>query len=430
MKRKRVIISGALLAVAAAAILIVHGCKKSQSYSFETATVKKGSITNTVTATGTLKAITSVVVGTQVSGIVEKLYVDFNSRVKKGQILAELDKVALKSQVDQAQATLESAQAATEYEQSNFERSKALFEKNLIAQADYDLAKFNYEQSKASLKNAKGNYNKAVVNLKYATIYAPIDGVVMNRAVDEGQTVAANFNTPEIFTIAQDLTQMKVEADIDESDIGQVKVGQRVEFGVDAFPDDKFTGTVMQIRLSPKTTSNVVTYTVIINAQNPDLKLLPGMTADIVIYVEELKDVLVIPYKSIKFSPDADYLARMGKETIDKGGRPRSPSAAGSNPQGASSGQMPGGSISSEVKLKPTVVWVKENESIHRVPVVLGANDGDNAEVISGLKEGDLVVTKMTAGSAKETKKKAVATNPFMPRRPGSVTKTKTTTKS
>jgi HlyD family secretion protein len=430
MKRKRVIISGAFLVVAAAAILIVHGCKKSQSYTFETATVKKGSITNTVTATGTLKAITSVVVGTQVSGIVEKLYVDFNSRVKKGQILAELDKVALKSQVDQAQATLESAQAATEYEQSNFERSKALFEKNLIAQADYDLAKFNYEQSKASLKNAKGNYNKAVVNLKYATIYAPIDGVVMNRAVDEGQTVAANFNTPEIFTIAQDLTQMKVEADIDESDIGQVKVGQRVEFGVDAFPDDKFTGTVMQIRLSPKTTSNVVTYTVIINAQNPDLKLLPGMTADIVIYVEELKDVLVIPYKAIKFSPDADYLARMGKETIVKGGRPGSPSAAGRNPQGAFSGQMPGGSIISEGKMKPTVVWVKENESIHRVPVVLGANDSDNAEVISGLKEGDLVVTKMTVGSVKETKKKAVATNPFMPRRPGSVTKTKTTTKS
>jgi HlyD family secretion protein len=430
MKMKRVIISGALLAVAAAAILIVHGCKKSQSYTFETATVQKGSITNTVTATGTLKAITSVVVGTQVSGIVEKLYVDFNSRVKKGQILAELDKVALNSQVDQAQATLESAKASTEYEQSNFERSKALYDKNLIAQADYDLAKFNYEQSKASLKNAKGSYDKAVVNLKYATIYAPIDGVVMNRAVDEGQTVAANFNTPEIFTIAQDLTQMKVEADIDESDIGQVKVGQRVEFGVDAFPDDKFAGTVMQIRLSPKTTSNVVTYTVIINAQNPDQKLLPGMTADIVIYVEETADVLVIPYKAVKFTPEADYLARIGKETMVKGGIPGMPSGAGSKRQGVSSGQVSGGSSSSEVSKKPTMVWVKENENIHAVPVVLGTNDGDIAEVKSGLKEGDQVVTKMTVASAKNKKAKQMATNPFMPRRPGTVTKKKTTTQS
>jgi len=428
MKMKRVIISGALLAVAAATFLIVHGCKKSQSYTFETATVQKGSITNTVTATGTLKAITSVVVGTQVSGIVEKLYVDFNSHVKKGQILAELDKVALNSQVAQALATLESAKAETEYEQSNFERSKALYDKNLIAKADYDLAKFNYEKSKGSLKNAKGSYDKAVVNLKYATIYAPIDGVVMNRAVDEGQTVAANFNTPEIFTIAQDLTQMQVEADIDESDIGQVKVGQRVEFGVDAFPDDKFAGTVMQIRLSPKTTSNVVTYTVIINAQNPDQKLLPGMTADIVIYVEETADVLVIPYKAVKFTPEADYLARIGKET--KGSLPGTPAGAGGRPQGVPSGQMPGGSTSPAGNKMPTMVWVKENESIHAVPVVLGPNDGDNIEVKSGLKEGDQVVTKMTGASAKDKKTKQMATNPFMPRRPGSVTKKKTTTKS
>ncbi|MGB8357037.1 MAG: efflux RND transporter periplasmic adaptor subunit [Bacteroidales bacterium] len=430
MKRKRRIIGGALLVVVAVTVLIVHGCKKSQSYTFETATAHMGSLTNTVTATGTLKAITSVVVGTQVSGIVEKLYVDFNSRVKKGQILAELDKVALNSQVDQAQATLESAKASTEYEQSNFERSKALFDKNLIAQADYDLAKFNYEQSKASQKNAKASYDKAVVNLRYATIYAPIDGVVMNRAVDAGQTVAANFNTPEIFTIAQDLTQMKVEADIDESDIGQVKVGQRVEFGVDAFPDDKFKGTVMQIRLSPKTTSNVVTYTVIINAQNPDEKLLPGMTADIVVYVEESANVLVIPFKAIKFTPEADYLARTGKEIKANVGMTGTPSGAGSRPQGVPSGQMPGGSAGSGSNKKPTVVWVKVNESIHAVPVVLGMNDGDNAEVKSGLKEGDQVVTKMTIASAKNKKAKQVATNPFMPRRPGTVTKKKTTTQS
>ncbi len=458
MKMNRVIISSAVLTVAAVTFLAIHGCKKSQAYTFETATVQKGSVTNTVTATGTLEAITSVVVGTQVSGIVEKLYVDFNSPVKKGQILAELDKVALNSQVDQANATLESAKAETEYQQSNFERSKALFEKNLVAQADYDLAKYNYEKSKATLKNAKANYDKAIVNLKYATIYSPIDGVVMNRAVDEGQTVAASFNTPEIFTIAQDLTQMQVEADIDETDIGTVKEGQRVEFDVDAFPDEKFTGTVMQIRLSPVTTSNVVTYTVVINAPNPDQKLLPGMTANLVIYVEETNDVLTIPYKAVKFTPEADYLAKMSKETASAASKPAGPAGAGSittiqagagkmpsgpaarskaggtpaggSAQGMPSGQMPQGlTLPSGVKM-PTTVWVKDDQGIHSAQVGLGTNDGDNAEVKSGLKEGDEVVIKMTLAATK-SKEKEVSSNPFMPQRPGAQNnKKKTTTKS
>jgi HlyD family secretion protein len=450
--------SGTVLAMAAVTIMVIHGCKKSQSFTFETATVQKGSVTNTVTATGTLEAITSVVVGTQVSGIVEKLYVDFNSPVKKGQILAELDKVALNSQVDQAYATLESAKAETEYQQSNFERSNALFEKNLVAQADFDLAKYNYEKSKAALKNAKANYDKAIVNLKYATIYSPIDGVVMNRAVDEGQTVAASFNTPEIFTIAQDLTQMQVEADIDETDIGTVKEGQRVEFDVDAFPDEKFKGTVMQIRLSPVTTSNVVTYTVVINAPNPEQKLLPGMTANLVIYVEETNDVLTIPYKAVKFAPDAEYLAKTGKKTPAAGGmqggaastanKPAGPSGIGNipsgpvagsnaanNPAGGSSrgipsGQMPqGGAPAAGSKISVTV-WVKDDKGIHPAPVLLGTNDGDNAEVKSGLKEGDEVVTKMTLASTKN-KEKAVSSNPFMPQRPGAGNnKSKTTSKS
>jgi HlyD family secretion protein len=426
MKMNRVIISSAVLTVAAVTILAIHGCKKSQAYTFETATVQKGSVTNMVTATGTLEAITSVVVGTQVSGIVEKLYVDFNSPVKKGQILAELDKVALNSQVDQAYATLESAKAETEYQQSNFERSNALFEKNLVAQADFDLAKYNYEKSKATLKNAKANYDKAIVNLKYATIYSPIDGVVMNRAVDEGQTVAASFNTPEIFTIAQDLTQMQVEADIDETDIGTVKEGQRVEFDVDAFPDEKFTGTVMQIRLSPVTTSNVVTYTVIINAPNPDQKLLPGMTANLVIYVEETNDVLTIPYKAVKFTPEADYLAKMGKEMTPEGNMPVRPAGSGNMP----SGQIPVGVTLPAGAKMPTMVWIRDTEGIHPVPVKLGSNDGDKAEVKSGLKEGDEVVIKMTLAATKN-KEKEVSSNPFMPQRPGAQNnKKKTTTKS
>ncbi len=441
MKGKRILISGGMLAVVAITLLTVHSCKKSKSYIYETSKVTKGSIVNTVTASGTIEAITSVIVGTQVSGIVEKLHVDFNTQVKKGQVLAELDKTALKSSVQQSLATLENARAEMEYQASNYERSKALYEKNLIAQADHDQARYNYEKSKATLKNSQAQYDKALVQLGYATIYSPIDGVVMNRAVDEGQTVAASFNTPEIFTIAQDLTQMQVEADIDESDIGMISKGQRVEFDVDAFPDEKFAGTVEQIRLSPVNTSGVVTYTVIINAPNPDKKLLPGMTANIVIYVEEIKDVLTVPYKAVKFTPEADYLARLGREMAsarDKNGAtggagipggtgrlaggmsgPGSGTGAGSGMRGISGGQLPEGFTPPEGFEMPTMVWVKDEKGIHPVRVELGSNDGDNAEVKAGLKEGAEVVTRMTLATANEKKEQEMASNPFMPAPPG-----------
>ena len=463
MKRKNIFISGGLLAAILVTILSVHSCRKSRSYSFETATAAKGSVVNTVTATGTLEAITSVVVGTQVSGIVEKLYVDFNSPVKKGQVLAELDKTALRSGVQQSMATLENAKAEMEYQASNYERSKALWEKNLIAEADYDQAKYNYDRSKATLKNSQAQYDKALVQLGYATIYSPIEGVVMNRAVDEGQTVAASFNTPEIFTIAQDLTQMQVEADIDESDIGMVREGQRVEFDVDAYPGEKFAGTVEQIRLAPVTTSNVVTYTVIINAPNPDQKLLPGMTANIVIYVEEIRDVLTVPYKAVKFNPAAEYLARENGASAPDGraapgggvargggvaggsglatgaGAPVGQGQRGMNSQagaargtgagtgtGAASGSGAGpgagsarGAGSSAGAGTRTRVWVKNGNEIRPVPIEPGSNDGENLEVKSGLNEGDEVVLYMSEATTKPGKEKAVASNPFMPTPPG-----------
>lgn len=441
MKGKRILIGGGLLAVIAVTLLTVHSCKKSKTYIFDTAMATKGSIVNTVTATGTLEAITSVVVGTQVSGIVEKLYVDFNSPVKKGQILAELDKTALRSSVQQSLATLDNAKAEMEYQASNYERSKALHEKNLIAQSDYDQAKYNYDRAKATLKNSQAQYDKALVQLGYATIYSPIEGVVMNRAVDEGQTVAASFNTPEIFTIAQDLTQMQVEADIDESDIGMINQGQRVEFDVDAYPEETFAGTVEQIRLSPVTTSGVVTYTVIINAPNPDQKLLPGMTANIIIYAEEKKDVLTIPYRAVKFTPEADYLAKVGKEMFPGGmgggmpggaGRsagnyggmgagmaPGADAGAGSGSGGMTGGGMPEGFTLPEGFKMPTMVWVKDEKGIHPVWVEIGSNDGENAEVKSGLAEGDEVAIKMTVATSKDKKEKEVASNPFMPTPPG-----------
>lgn len=435
---KRLIALASTVVVVAAAALIIVSCKNKQSYTFETSAVAKGSVTNIVTATGTIEAITSVEVGTQVSGIVEKLYVDFNSVVKKGQILAELDKTALKSQVEQAEASYADAQAEMTYQEATFNRTKALSEKNLVAEADFDLAKYNYEKSKSTLKTSRASLDRALVNLSYATIYSPIDGVVMNRAVEEGQTVAASFSTPEIFTIAQDLTQMQVEADIDESDIGMVKDGQRVEFDVDAFPEEKFAGTVIQIRLNPTTTSNVVTYTVVVNAPNPDLKLLPGLTASINIYVEEVNDVLTIPAKAVKFTPATDYLAVLGKE-MKKMGPPSASSgtSSGMRPRSASgmpkgsmpSGQMPAGMpVMAGNASDATMVWVKEGEKIHPVPVELGYNNGTTAEVKSGLKEGDNVVVSMKALTAKE-KKSTTATSPFMPKRPGqSSSSSKTTT--
>lgn len=460
MKSKRLLVPAIIITVVAVAAVIITGCRKKQAYTFETTAATNGSIVNVVTATGTLEAITSVQVGTQVSGIVKKLYVDFNSPVKKGQVLADLDKVALQSSVDQAQASLDQAKAEMDYQTSTYERTKALYDKALVAQADFDLAKYNYEQAKAALKTSQANYDKSRVNLGYATIYSPIDGVVINRAVDEGQTVAASFSTPEIFTIAQDLTQMKVEADVDETDIGQVKDGQRVEFTVDAFPDEKFTGVVSQIRLKPTTVSNVVTYTVIINAPNPDLKLLPGLTADITIYVEEVKNVLTVPYKAVKFTPPSEYLATVFKSHRNgqggkgnwkgsgsggwrqgtagqgqaAGGMQQGSAGAGMPQEGAAPEGMRGQGMAQGANgnggnyVKPTMVWVKTGETIHPVRVELGANDGNITEIKSGLKEGDLVVTgmKLESGSAKK-KSSAAATSPFMPRRPGQ-TQTRTTT--
>ena len=250
------------------------------------------------------------------SGIIEHVYVDFNDNVKQGQILAKLDETALRAQLEQSQASVDQAQAQLNYQEATFNRLKALFEKNLIAQADYDQALYNYENSKASLSNAKSALDRTKVNLAYATIYSPIDGVVLNRAIEEGQTVAASFNTPEMFTIVNDLTQMEVQTSVDEADIGQVIQGQRVEFTVDAYPDLKFEGSVSQVRLQPVTTNNVVTYVVILNAPNPDKKLMPGMTASATIYIEEKQNTLVLSGKALRFTPDTEYLTKMMAKSI------------------------------------------------------------------------------------------------------------------
>ena len=437
--KSRIILRFAVpLVVLSLLIFVVVSCHKtSKSFTFETAVVKKGSIINTITATGTVQADTTVLIGTQVSGVVKKVYVDFNSHVRKGQLLAELDKVPLQSQVQQAEASLESAKSEVAFQSATYDRYKALLDKKLVAQADYDQVKYSYDNALANLKTAQAGYDKALVNLSYASIFSPIVGVVLNRAVDQGQTVAASFSTPNLFTIGNDLTLMQVQAAVDEADIGQLRQGQPVSFTVDAYPTESFKGDVRQIRLQPVVTSNVVTYTVIVNAPNPELKLMPGMTANITVLVQKLDSVLIVPGKALRFTPDATWLAeymknnpfpqRPGGEGAGARGTGEGGQAAYGQRQqnaGASTGQAanPFQAGSTNQGKKPVVIWVKNGDKFHRTRVVTGAIDGSNAEIKSGLKEGDEIVLSMSLAGKTSSATAAAATtsttSPFMPTRP------------
>ena len=435
-KRTIIILASAAVIVAAVAISISARSAKAE-FALETAKVGRGNISNTITATGTLEALKTVEVGTQVSGEIDRIYVDFNSEVKKGQVIAELDREPLLAQMIQSQSNVDNAEAELQYQKSTFERNKALKEKNLIAQADYDLAQYNYKKSISNLNNAKSAHERNKINLSYATIYSPIDGIILDRAVDEGQTVAASFNTPTLFTIANDLTQMQVEANIDEADIGQVKKGQRVEFKVDAFPGKTFSGAVSEVRLKPVLTSNVVTYTVIINAPNPDKILMPGMTANITVFVKEKNDILVVPGKALRFTPDRMVMWEYMESKIKSGaipkpegpGFPKPESGDGKNKKGTGSfgpmggGQFPpagfgafnGQGMSTEIG---NTVWIKKGEMIHPQKIETGETDGINYEIVSGLNEGDEIVTSLAKKTNKEVKKTATQ-SPFMPTPPG-----------
>ena len=301
------------IAICAAVVVILIlwlaiGGKKEEKVTFETEKVQMGDVHTTITATGTIEPVTSVTVGTQVSGIVAHLYVDYNSIVKKGQVIAELDKTNLTSELAAAKANLSSEQSNLDFQQANFNRYQTLYNKGLVSAHDYENARLTYFQAREKVGSARQTVAKAQTNLGYATITSPIDGVVLNKAVEEGQTVASSFNTPELFVIAQDLTDMRVIADIDEADIGGVKEGQRVTFTVDAFPDDKFEGRVTQVRQEATTTSNVVTYEVVISAPNADLKLKPGLTANVTIYTMEKNNVMTVSSKALRFTPNPAIL--------------------------------------------------------------------------------------------------------------------------
>ena len=312
--KKKTVLIVIIIAIIGIVIWMLSNPSKKNEITFDTAIVTKRDISNSVTATGSIEPVTKVEVGTQVSGIIDKLYADYNSTVTKGQLIAEMDKVTLQSELDSKQADYDGSKAEYEYQQKKYVRSKTLYDKNLISDTEYEEAVYNYEKAKSTYQSQKAELAKAKRNLAYATITSPIDGVVISRDVEEGQTVAAGFETPTLFTIAADLTQMQVVADVDEADIGGVEEGQRVSFTVDAYPNDTFEGKVTQIRLgdessssssSSSSTSTVVTYEVVISAQNPEYKLKPRLTANVTIYILDKKDVLSVPAKALRFTPEA-----------------------------------------------------------------------------------------------------------------------------
>ena len=402
-KKKIILIAVAVVAVAGISIRLFGGSTARHKVTYEAATVIKGEISESITATGTIEPVTEVEVGTQVSGIIDKIYADYNSVVTKGQLIAEMDRVTLQSEVASQRAAYNGAKAEYEYQRKNYERNRGLHEKQLISDTDYEQSVYNYEKAKSSYESSQASLAKAERNLSYATITSPIDGVVINRAVEEGQTVASGFETPTLFTIAADLTQMQVVADVDEADIGGVKDGQRVTFSVDAYPNDTFEGVVTQIRLgedsstssgSSGTSGTVVTYEVVISAPNPDLKLKPRLTANVTIYTLDRKNVLSVPARALRFTPEKPLI---GENDIVK-------------------------DCESEHKL-----WTREGNTFIAHPVTVGISNGVNTEIVSGIYEGETVVTESTIGrmpgegpTADMPQEPSGEKSPFMPGPPGS----------
>ena len=401
MKKKiKKIIIIALLAVVAFAAYHFFMKEKPTPIVLQTDEVTQGDVTTEVTATGSVQPVDEVEVGTQVSGLVSKIYVDYNSQVKKGQLLAELDKTNLQENVINATANYNSALNELNYYQQNYDRQKKMYDAQVISKSDYEQATYQLTNAKAMVTQRLTTLNQAKTNLGYANIYSPIDGIILSKEVEEGQTVAASISAPTLFKIAKNIKRMQVEVNVDEADIGQVKVGQRVSFTVDAYPQEEFVGRVTQVRLSPTTSSNVVTYKVIVEAENPDEKLKPGLTATIAIYTNELKDVTIVPAKAINFTPDTDVLMQYYTQKDITAEAPKVQHGRGKN----------------------KYVWVVNADgSLAQKTVTIGSNDGINVQVVSGLTVGEKVATSLQ-GSAPQIvggdKKSGESSSPFMPKRP------------
>lgn len=369
LRISKIWIAVVVIVIVAVAAWAMSGGKKEEDINFKEEKVALKTLQNSVTATGTIEAVTSVTVGTQVSGIVNKLYVDYNSQVKKGQVIAELDKTNLLSELNTAKANLASAQSSLNYQAANMERYRTLYKKGLVSADEYENALLTYRQAKEQVASSKENVQRAQTNLGYATITSPIDGTVISKSVEEGQTVAASFNTPELFTIAKDLTNMQVVANVDEADIGGVKEGDRVTFTVDAYPDDTFEGTVKQVRLEATTTNNVVTYEVVISTPNADLKLKPGLTANVTIYTQERSGVLAVANKALRFTPTKETVGKDMKIVDCKG---------------------------------KNKIWTLNGNTLTAHPVTIGQSDGINTEITKGLKQGDKIVTEIVVNVPEE----------------------------
>ncbi len=396
MKKRNMLIAAYVL-LAAVVLWVLLRPSKREEITLETAPTSRIAISNSVTATGTVEPVTEVEVGTQVSGIIDRLYVDYNDVVKAGQLIAEMDKVTLQAELESSEAELASCKTEYEYQSKNYARTKTLHEKELVSDQEYDEALYLYEKARNAYAQSQAAIVKVKQNLDYATITSPIDGVVISRAVEEGQTVAAGFETPTLFTIANDLTQMRVIADVDEADIGQVADGQRVQFTVDAYPDDTFEGTVEQVRLEATTESSVVTYEVVITAHNPDLKLKPGLTANVTIYTLEKENALSIPTKALRFVPDAGLLSELDMSVASD----TVPAVAGKRE-----------------------VWVRSGQHLTPRYVTTGAASGDRTEILDGLTDGEEVAVAMTSTAAVEQMPTAER-SPFMPTPPGGGNKKK-----
>ena len=385
-KTSKIWIGIGIIAVLAIATWMFSGGKKEQAVTFDTAKVELANIKNSVTATGSVEPVTSVTVGTQVSGIISRLYVDYNTVVKKGQIIAELDKTNLISELNTAKANLSSAQSSLNYESANYKRYATLFKKGLVSADEYESAKLNFEKAKDQVAQSREMVQKAQTNLSYAIITSPIDGVVISKSVEEGQTVAASYATPELFTIAKDLKDMQVVANVDEADIGDVKEGERVSFTVDAYPNDTFEGVVKQVRQEATTTNNVVTYEVVISAPNSELKLKPGLTANVTIYTAERQNVLCVSTKALRFTPTQDLIK--GCKIVDCKGKNK--------------------------------VWTREGNTFKAHAVQIGMSDGIHTEILSGVSKGLEIITdaKAANGNDDEQAENNSESSPFAPKGP------------
>ncbi len=379
------------------AFMMLLSCGKKEEIKLVTEPVKLGAISESVTATGTLESVTSVDVGTQVTGIIDKIYVDFNSEVKKGQLLAEIDKVLLQSELKSAEANVESAKASYEYSRDNYERDSKLHERRLISDYEFDTSRKDLQVARTSYEKAQADRVRAAKNLNYAEIYSPIDGMVISRDVEVGQTVVSAMTVANLFTIA-DLDNMRVVADVDEADIGRVREGQEVTFTVDAYPDKVFRGKVIQKRISPTTESNVVTYEVLVSADNREHMLIPGLTANITIYMSREENVPLIPAKALRFVPH-DYPSADGLPSVPEGVE----AAPFSNP--------------SDPDLRQ--VWVVDGEILKPVRLTVGASDGVNFRIVSGIYPGTQVAVEYSVrGGADNEPAGEGARSPFAPKPP------------